>query len=290
MSKTLKIHHDLPLLRQRYYRAAHGKGSLLRMISEVEVSEHVYDSNAIENSTLTLEETEKILQQITIDRGISQRELFEARNLARVVQYIESKSLEAPIAIEIILLLHKMLITNIRDDIAGRLRIEGEWVRVADHIAPDPRHVFDLLGEAIEEYNANISDNVVRRISQFHLQFEYIHPFVDGNGRIGRVLNNYLLIREGYVPINIKYTNRSKYYSALREFDKDEKTLKMEELIGRALAASYHKRLAYLEGKKIIALSQHAKDTKVSYSSLLNKAERQTIEAFMEKGVWKIGV
>ena len=290
MSKTLKIHQDLPLLRQRYYRAAKGKDPLLRMISEVEISEHVYDSNAIENSTLTLEETEKILRQITIDRGISQRELFEARNLARVVQYIESKSLEAPITIEIILFLHKMLITNIRDDIAGRLRIEGEWVRVADHIAPDPKYVLVLLEEALVEYNANISDNVVRKISQFHLRFEYIHPFIDGNGRIGRVINNYLLLREGYVPINIKYTNRSKYYSALREFDKDAKTLKMEELIGRALAASYHKRLAYLEGKKIIALSQFAKDTKVSYSGLLNKAERQSIEAFMEKGVWKIGV
>ena len=183
-----------------------------------------------------------------------------------------------------------MLITNIRDDIAGRLRIEGEWVRVADHIAPDPKYVLVLLEEALVEYNANISDNVVRKISQFHLRFEYIHPFIDGNGRIGRVINNYLLLREGYVPINIKYTNRSKYYSALREFDKDAKTLKMEELIGRALAASYHKRLAYLEGKKIIALSQFAKDTKVSYSGLLNKAERQSIEAFMEKGVWKIGV
>jgi Fic family protein len=123
-----------------------------------------------------------------------------------------------------------------------------------------------------------------------HLTFEYIHPFVDGNGRIGRVINNYLLIREGFVPINIKFIDRKKYYEAFKEFDAKNMTVVMEEIVGRALTNSYHKRLAYLEGKKIITLSQYAKDKKISHSNLINKANRQTIEAFLEKNVWKIGV
>ena len=59
--------------------------------------------------------------------------------------------------------------------------------------------------------------------------------------------------------------------------------------MGKALTNSYHKRLAYLEGKNIITLAEYAKKSKISHSNLINKAVRQTIEAFMEKGIWKIG-
>jgi Fic family protein len=112
---------------------------------------------------------------------------------------------------------------------------------------------------------------------------------MDGNGRIGRVINNYLLIREGFVPINIKFIDRMKYYNAFKEFDEKGATTIMEEIVAKALTNSYHKRLAYLEGKKIVTLVDHAKKNKVSHSNLINKANRQTIEAFLEKGVWKIG-
>ncbi|MEZ4753746.1 MAG: Fic family protein [Bdellovibrionota bacterium] len=188
------------------------------------------------------------------------------------------------------LLLHKMLLSNIQDDIAGRFRNETEWVRVANHIVPDPQEVVDRLEKMLNIYKSNPSENIIKRIAQQHLSFEYIHPFVDGNGRIGRVLNNYLLIREGYVPINIKYSNRKMYYSAFEEFQRDKKTNIMEEIIGKALTNSYHKRLAYLEGKSIMTLNEYSKLEKISHSNLLNKAQRQTIEAFTEKGVWKIGV
>ncbi len=115
-------------------------------------------------------------------------------------------------------------------------------------------------------------------------------PFIDGNGRIGRVIINYLLVREGYVPVNIKFVDRQKYYEAFREFDSEEKTAKMEEILLRALTNSYHKRLAYLEGREIITLGEYARRMKLSHSNLLNKANRQTIEAFLEKGIWKIGI
>jgi hypothetical protein len=99
-----------------------------------------------------------------------------------------------------------------------------------------------------------------------------------------------LLIREGFVPINIKFIDRKKYYEAFREFDAKGATAVMEEIVGKALTNSYHKRLAYLEGKKIITLAEYAKKDKLSHSNLINKAGRQTIEAFLEKGIWKIGV
>jgi Fic family protein len=289
MAKTLAVFKKINLLRERYYKAAAKKEALLQIINETEVGEQVYNSNAIENSTLTLEETEKILLQIDLDRYISVRELFETKNLARVVTYINTRAKEQELHLDVILLLHKMLLSNIRDDVAGRFRNDSEWVRVGNHIALDPALIVDHLEEMFSTYHANPSINIIKRIARQHLTFEHIHPFVDGNGRIGRVMNNYNLLREGFVPINIKFIDRKSYYNAFQEFDSSGKTSIMEEIVGKALTNSYHKRLAYLESKEIITLAEYAKQNNTSHSNLINKAHRQTIEAFMEKGIWKIG-
>ncbi len=289
MAKTSFAFNKINLLRERYYKASIGKDALITLLSEAEVAEQVYNSNAIENSTLSLEETEKILLQIDLDRYISEREIFEAKNLARVVSYIDKKAKEQELSIDLILSLHKMLISNIWDEIAGRFRKDNEYVRVGSHIAPAPQEIDESINIMLSEYHATSHENIIKRISRLHLAFEYLHPFNDGNGRIGRVINNYLLIRDGFVPINIKFIDRKKYYEAFREFDERRATGIMEEIVGKALTNSYHKRLAYLEGKKIVILSDYAKSNKLSHSNLINKATRQTIEAFLEKGVWKIG-
>lgn len=289
MTKSLHVFKAIEQLRGRYYAVASGKDALIRMIAEAEVSEQVYNSNAIENSTLSLDETEKILLQIDLDRFISERELFEAKNLARVVSYIDTRAVEQPLSLDVLLLLHRMLLANIRDDVAGRLRQEGEWVRVGSHIAPGPEQVPGLVEKMLADYHSASHENVIKRVARLHLTFEHIHPFVDGNGRIGRALNNYVLHREGYVPINIKFVDRAQYYEAFREFDSGGRTGTMEGIVGRALTNSYHKRLAYLEGVPIILLADYARTYGISHSNLLNKAKRQTIEAFLEKGVWKIG-
>ncbi|KKP92188.1 MAG: hypothetical protein UR94_C0004G0049 [Parcubacteria group bacterium GW2011_GWA2_36_10] len=290
MAKILSAFNKINSLRERYYQASNGQDALILLLAEAEVAEQVYNSNAIENSTLTLEETEKILLQIDLDRFITEREIFEAKNLARVVSYINKKAKEKELNLDVILSLHKMLLANIRDDVAGRFRRINEYVRVGSHIAPQSAEVVERLEKMLADYNAASHENIIKRIAKLHLVFEYTHPFIDGNGRIGRVINNYLLIREGFVPINIKFIDRQKYYAAFREFDIKGSTLVMEEIVAKALTNSYHKRLAYLEGKKIITLLDYAKINKISHSNLINKAHRQTIEAFLEKNIWKIGV
>lgn len=290
MVKIINAFNKINSLRERYYRALSGKEALVKLILETEIAEQVYNSNAIENSTLTLEETEKILLQIDLDRFITEREIFEAKNLARVVEYINKKNKELDLNLDTILFFHKMLLSNIRDDVAGRWRIDNEYVKVGNHIAPPPGEVVERLEKMITDYNISIHESIIKRIARLHLTFEYTHPFIDGNGRIGRVLNNYLLIKEGYVPINIKFIDRKKYYNAFKEFDLKGKTTIMEEIVARSITNSYHKRLAYLEGKKIITLKEYSKISKISHSNLINKANRQTIEAFLEKGIWKIGI
>src|SRR5258708_4956292 len=141
MSNTPKSFGKIRLLRERYYAACVGKEALIALIAESEVAEQVYNSNAIENSTLSLEETEKILLQIDLDRYISEREIFEAKNLARVVSYINVRAKEQELTLEVVLSLHKILLSNIRDDIAGRFRAANEFVRSPNHISPNPKEI-----------------------------------------------------------------------------------------------------------------------------------------------------
>ncbi len=276
-------------LKREFEILKHGKESLLAMLEEVEIPELVYNSNAIENSTLTLKETERILLELEVVRNVSVRELFEAKNLARVIEYVRTKS-GFTIDLETILLLHRMLIGGINDNIAGRLRKQHEYVRVGNHIAPAPEHVEQLIDNLLVEYTSSHDVYFLERIARFHLEFERIHPFVDGNGRIGRVLIHVQLAKLGYPPVIIRNKGkRDNYYPAFVAYQDNGSTNQLDSLLSLALIESLHKRLAYLKGNKIIKLTEYAKQNEQSINSLLNAARRQTIPAFREKGIWKIG-
>lgn len=287
MSTPLQIKNRLQDLKQEYDRLRIGKDALLKLVDEAELPEGVYNSNAIENSTLTLKETEKILLDLEVSKNISLREVFEAKNLARVTEYIGTKSEE--ISKELILLLHKMLLGNIDDKIAGVFRKKGEYVRIGTHIAPPPEHIERLLEEALIEYSSDQLTYFIDKIAKFHLDFETIHPFLDGNGRIGRILINYQLKKLGFPSIIIRDKEKKHYYQAFIEYRDDKKTKGMERILALTLMEALHKRSVYLRGQTIIELTEYAQNLGKSKQSVLNAARRQTIPAFREKGVWKIG-
>jgi Fic family protein len=289
MAITKPIKDRLTALKSEYDTLRKGKESLLVMIDEAEVPESVYNSNAIENSTLTLKETEKILLDMEVSRDVSLREVYEAKNLARVIGYIRNKSKETETNKETILLLHQMLIGGIDDKIAGRFRKLGEYVRVGTHVAPAPEHVEKMIEAIITEYTSDLTNYFLDKIAKFHLDFETIHPFCDGNGRIGRVLICFQLQRLGFPMIIIRDREKKEYYKSFAEY-RDEKNAKnMEKVIALALMESLSKRITYLKGQKVITLSEYTKINKLSAPGMINAARRQNIPAFREKGVWKIG-
>ncbi len=275
-------------LKKEYDALKKGKGSLLTVLEEVEVAESVYNSNAIENSTLTLSDTEKILLDLEVSKNYSLREVFEAKNLARVYEYIKVKKDSIVLNKEIILFIHGLLIGGIDDSIAGRFRKHGEYVRVGKHIAPAPEHVVRMIEVLLNEYKENHSANILTKIAYFHLQFETIHPFCDGNGRIGRVLINLQLQEFGYPNIIIRDKEKQIYYKTFSYFRDTKSAKQMEQVLYLALAEGLHKRIAYLEGSQIITLAEYAKKHSLALASLINAGKRQTIPAFREKGVWKI--
>lgn len=279
----------IKVLKTDYDELSKGKMSLLKLIDESELPESVFNSNAIENSTLTLKETERILLEMEVSRNVSVREVFEAKNLARVMEYVRGRSVDALLSMEGILLLHKMLMGNIKDDVAGRFRKKGEYVRVSTHIAPAPEHVEQMISSILSEYYADQISYFTDKIARFHLDFETIHPFCDGNGRMGRVLINCQLGHFGFPNLMIRDKEKQSYYRAFGEYKDSKKTKTMEAIISLSLMESLHKRIACLRGDKIITLADFARVHKKSINTLINAARRQTIPAFREKGVWKIG-
>jgi len=287
MATIQPVKERIKILKKEYEGLKIGKESLLHIINEAELSESVYNSNAIENSTLTLRETEKILLEMEVSRDVSVREIFEAKNLARVMEYVSTK-VQEELTEEKILFLHQMLIANIDESIAGRFRKEHEYVRVGTHIAPAPEHIGRMLEQLLLEYFSDHEMYIVDKIAKFHLDFETIHPFNDGNGRIGRVIINYQLFRLGFPGIIIRDKEKKDYYTAFTEYRDYKKTKRMEKIITLALMESLHKRITYLKGEMIIPLAEYAKFHEKSLRTLLNSAKRQTIPAFREKGIWKI--
>ena len=289
MATNKPIRERIRKLKQQYDALRIGKESLLVILDEAEIPENVYNSNAIENSTLTMKETEKILLDMEVSRDVSVREVFEAKNLARVVSYVRTKATGKDIDKETMLLLHQMLIGAIDDGIAGRFRKQGEYVRVAKHIAPAPEHVESLVDNLIGSYASDNDNYFSDKIARFHLGFETIHPFCDGNGRIGRTMINWQLIRLGFPSIIVRNKDKAGYYASFEAYRTKKDPRGMEKIIALTLIESLHKRIAYLKGSTIIRLAEYARASSRSHASLLNAARRQTIPAFREKGVWKIG-
>ena len=155
-------------LKREYDALRRGKESLLAMIDEVEIPESVYNSNAIENSTLTLDETERILMEQTLAREVSVREVFEAKNLARVMEYMRARAEDSELDEELILLLHRMLIGGIDDAIAGPLsetggvRARGFSHRARPrargaHDGEHPHHIFERSGLLLPRQDRPVS-------------------------------------------------------------------------------------------------------------------------------------
>ncbi|MCL2111102.1 MAG: Fic family protein [Clostridiales bacterium] len=262
-------------------------------ISMAEIPESVYNSNAIENSTLSLEDTEDILVRNEIRKDHDIREIYEAKNLAEVMEMLrgyvqKGKNISTP---KVMLELHKTLLTGIDNGIAGRFRSGKEWVRVGAHIGANPAFTNELVYELAEKFNADKDAYFLDKIAHFHAEFETIHPFVDGNGRIGRVLVNGQLMQLGYPPIIIPNKGKHRdYYILFDDYRKGGRFDGFTRLFALLLMESMHKRLTIARSKRIASVSEWAKAGGLNPRNALNMARKQTIPAFRLRGKWMIDV
>lgn len=266
--------------------AAHHPGAIAQ-IALAELAESVQQSNAIENSTLTLDDTERILAGQLPAGGQDLREVYEARNLAAVTSDLLAAT--EPLSIDLVLRWHGMLLAGIRDDVAGRFRRRGEWVRVGGHLGANPEFVSGLIADALARYRTSPPTHFLDRIAWFHCEFEVIHPFADGNGRIGRVLINKQLQDLGLPPVIVRARNRrADYYPLLDQYAKTNRHDGMTRLLVLLLLESLHKRIALLTSPRVLPLADWARSAGIRGNVATNKARRQTIPAFRLRDRWMI--
>ena len=196
-----------------------------------------YNSNAIEGNTLTLKETALALEGMTIDQKPLKDHLEAVghRDAFLYVQEIAKNNVE--LSEYVIKNIHALVLMNRPED-KGQyrripVRIMGAYTEPIQPYLIEPK-MTELL--AINEERKK-EMTTVERIARFHLEFEGIHPFVDGNGRTGRLILNLELIRNGFPPINVKFTDRKRYYDAFDAFYRDGDAGVMIDLIAEYVDA-----------------------------------------------------
>jgi|FreactcultureFD7_1027221.scaffolds.fasta_scaffold00110_3 Fic family protein len=181
------------------------------------VLEWTYHSNAIEGNTLTLRETKVVLEGITVG-GKSLREHFEAINHRDAILFVEQVVAgHEPLSEAHIKDIHSLVLKGIDADEAGRYRRENVVIAGASTTPPDFLHLNDEMRALLAWYQQAGTLHAVERAAQLHTRFVKIHPFIDGNGRTGRLLLNLELMKSGYPPAVIRKEDRLAYYDALDE-------------------------------------------------------------------------
>ena len=205
-------------------------GEVKRLRDEFMI-EFTYNSNAIEGNTLTLKETAMVLEGMTIDRK-PLKDHLEAVGHRDAFLYVEEIARqELPLSEFVIKNIHSLVLMDQPEDkgVFRRIpvRILGAFTEPVQPYLIEPK-ITELL--AADELRRETM-KPIERIARFHLEFEGIHPFIDGNGRTGRLIMNLDLIRCGYPPINVKYTDRKKYYDAFDSYYRDGDAGAMVDLV-----------------------------------------------------------
>ncbi|NLJ25434.1 MAG: Fic family protein [Firmicutes bacterium] len=194
--------------------------------------EFAYNSNAIEGSTLTLRETAMILEGITIDRKplrehlevVGQKDAF-----AYVLELVEN---ETPLSERVIREIHSLVLIDKPPQDRGVYRRVPVRILGSRHTPPQPYLVPIQMEELMGKYeNWRTVLHVVERVAAFHLSFEVIHPFIDGNGRTGRLLMNLELLQAGFPAINVKFADRERYYGCFGSYFETGSTVEMVKLV-----------------------------------------------------------
>lgn len=199
------------------------------------IVEHTYNSNAIEGNTLTLQETQLVLQGITIDQK-PLKDHLEAVGYKEAYEYVEQLAREQrEITLYEICAIHSLVLADRQED-------RGRWRRVPVRIAGalttpvQPYQIEPMMSALLADMDSLYRGmHTVEKVALFHLRFESVHPFIDGNGRTGRLLMNLQLIQAGYPPINVKFADRRRYYETFDDYARSGSPEAMTALIAEYL-------------------------------------------------------
>ena len=219
------------------------EGEIARLTEEF-VVEFTYNSNAIEGNTLTLRETDMVLRGLTIDQK-PLKDHMEAVGHKDAFYFVRDQVKEqAPLSERVIKQIHYFVLADKEED-RGVYRRVPVRIMGAKHEPVQPYLIQPKMEQLLEAYK-NSTEHIIPRLAQFHIEFEGIHPFIDGNGRTGRLLVNLELMKAGYPPIDIKFTDRIAYYNAFDEYYGKHNLGVMEKLFAGYVSEKLDRYLAML--------------------------------------------
>lgn len=225
-----------------------------------------YNTNAIEGSTITQDEVLEILSQNKWPHSKPKEDISETYGVAEAIKYI--RKTKEHFSLDLMLELHRIIFANSKS-FAGEFRKRGVEVGIKDgsgnivHLGAPSGRINALLKELVKWYRLNKNKlPPIVLAAVIHNQFEYIHPFEDGNGRVGRLLMSNILIKHKMPPVNIQIENRKEYYETLRIFQKSGDVRPTLELI-----LAEYKRME----------NELRKDTKMAQIKVKNKRHKSKL-------------
>lgn len=211
---------------------------------------YAHESTAIEGNTLTLEETRMILQEGVVVGGKLLREHFEVVNLYRALIWLEDFARsQRPIGEDTLLELHAIVMDHILDQDAGAYRRQPVRILGSIHVPPDWMAVPTAMSEFIERLAKGPgSEHPIVFGARAHIELASIHPFVDGNGRLSRLLVNLVLMRSGYLPAMYRVIERPAYIGALQRAQLDGDDTDFIALSAKAVETMLDQQLELVSG------------------------------------------
>ncbi len=200
-------------------------------------TELTYNSNAIEGNSLSLMDTARILNEGLIPKESSLREVYEVKNHKKAIEFMESY--EGDFNERFVLRLHSFILKGIDDDNAGKYREIQVFIGGEDVKFPNFKEVPKLIEEMFKWYKENKKVlHAFELAALVSMKFVSIHPFVDGNGRVSRLIMNFILKKFGYPEINVYFKHRDNYLRAVRKAN-DEDYLLIVDFLVKSLKLNY---------------------------------------------------
>ena len=234
-----KLLHSIEGKKRELDRYRPLNSSIVRKLEEEFTIAWTYNSNAIEGNTLTLQETEIVINKGITIGGKTVNEHFEAINHKNGIEYIRSiVGKKEKITEETVKKLHELILKSIDDGEAGCYRRQNVRIVGARLLPPQSVKIPHLMKEFTAWLNEGEDTITIAKLAaEIHYRFVIIHPFIDGNGRVARLLMNLLLMKHGYPPAIILKVDRKRYYRVLNEANLGQIEA-YEDFIGRSIERS----------------------------------------------------
>ena len=260
------------------------KDAVKRIIEDIRLR-HTYHSDAIEGNTLTLQETKLVIEEGVTIGGKPLKDHIEARNDAEAFDLmIELVTSKKKISQEIIQQIHEFVMKGILTN-PGQYRTENVRITGAKINPPSYLKIVKLIDEHIQNIE-KLKLQTIKKAAFIHHEFVRIHPFIDGNGRVARLLTNFYLIRNGYPPSIIQKEDRKKYYKTLNKADLGNLS-DFASFIARSVNESIQYYLSgFIDEERLVTLSELSKKSDYSQEYLSLRARQGKLDAVKIENIW----